>query len=70
MEICATIGSARSAEVNEALADLIISPPLEEYGILQFRAIDKLASIGYEEARRVLDDQQRTTRSNSTRPPL
>ena len=48
-----TIGSERNGEGRDQI-DLLISPPLQEIGLLDWKAFERAREIGYQEAKRVL----------------
>ena len=54
------VGSVPRAEQVRRTADLFLEPPIEKYGMLEFDAMDEIADVGYQYARRKLDDWQKT----------
>jgi NTE family protein/lysophospholipid hydrolase len=51
-----TLGSVERAGSAKAEADLYLQPPVEEFGMFEVTAIDRIVEIGYEHARRRLED--------------
>lgn len=44
------VGSSQGAEVNRAIADLYLNPPVDEVGLLQFSSFDEIVKRGYDYA--------------------
>jgi predicted acylesterase/phospholipase RssA len=42
-----TVGSLRTIEIVKAAADLYLNPPVSEFGIFDWRSIDKIIDAGY-----------------------
>ena len=43
-----TLNSVRVAEEVKRDADLYLHPPVEEFGMLEFDAVERIVAIGYE----------------------
>lgn len=54
------VGSVPRAEQVRQTADLFLEPPIEKYGMLQFDAMEEIADVGYQYARRKLADWKTT----------
>jgi predicted acylesterase/phospholipase RssA len=55
-------------KTNEAKrdADLCLRPPIDKYGVLEFRAIDQIVEVGYRYAQEKLEE----LRAGNTLPEL
>jgi predicted acylesterase/phospholipase RssA len=42
-----TVGSLRAVETVKAAADLYLTPPVSEFGIFDWHAIDRIIDAGY-----------------------
>lgn len=45
-----TVGSIRTIETAKSLAEVCIEPPVNEYGVFDWRSIDRIVEIGYRHA--------------------
>jgi predicted acylesterase/phospholipase RssA len=50
------VGSVLSSKAMEQQADLVFHPPVNDVGLLDFAAIDRLIDIGYRHATRILQE--------------
>ena len=55
LERTALLGSVRDSQTSGRLADLYLRPPVDEFGMASFGAIDRLVEIGYRHALDQLD---------------
>ena len=56
MQRTALLGSVRDSHAAGRQADLYLRPPIDEFGMTSFRAIDQLIDIGYRYARERIDE--------------
>jgi predicted acylesterase/phospholipase RssA/CRP-like cAMP-binding protein len=50
------LGSANQTQHNRAVADVYLNPPVENFGLLQFKSFDEIVQAGYDYANSVMDD--------------
>jgi NTE family protein len=50
------VGSVLSSKAMEQQADLVFHPPVNDVGLLDFSAIDRLIDAGYRHAVQVLEE--------------
>lgn len=50
------VGSASQSQRNKSVADVYLNPPVEDFGLLQFKSFDEIVEAGYDYANKVMDD--------------
>lgn len=50
------VGSASQSQRNKSVADIYLNPPVENFGLLQFKSFDEIVEAGYEYANRIMDE--------------
>ena len=51
------ISSSNQTQRNRSIADVYLNPPVENFGLLEFKSFDEIVEAGYDYANRVLDDE-------------
>jgi predicted acylesterase/phospholipase RssA/CRP-like cAMP-binding protein len=51
------LGSAGQSQHNRTVADIYLNPPVEDFGLLQFKSFDEIVAAGYEYASQQMDDK-------------
>ena len=51
------ISSSNQTQRNRSVADVYLNPPVENFGLLEFKSFDEIVEAGYDYANRVLDDE-------------
>jgi lysophospholipid hydrolase len=66
------LGSANQLMANQHLADLVIRPPVGQFGMLEYEAHEQLIDVGYESAKQQIEAWRRAQEShgaeNLTKP--
>ncbi|MGH7855644.1 MAG: cyclic nucleotide-binding and patatin-like phospholipase domain-containing protein [Candidatus Binatia bacterium] len=63
-----TVGSLRAVETVKAAADLYLSPPVSEFGIFDWRSIDKIIDAGYHYGLKIFAERGREVYSGAKSP--
>jgi predicted acylesterase/phospholipase RssA len=63
-----TVGSLRVVESVKAAADLYLSPPVSQFGIFDWRSIDKIIDAGYRHGLKILAERGRELYRGATTP--
>ncbi|HEX7953011.1 MAG TPA: hypothetical protein VF523_08110, partial [Burkholderiales bacterium] len=50
------VSSSQKTRDVKKIADLCLRPPIDDYGVLQFEALDEIAEVGYRYARARLQE--------------
>ena len=58
----ATLSSDRMTKLNYGFADLVLAPPIGQFGIVEFTALDQLIEVGYRHAIERLETLDRESR--------
>jgi hypothetical protein len=63
-----TVGGIRFLEAAKSEADYYLDPPVQDFGVFDWRSIDRIIDIGYRYALRKLEDSDAVVRLSRAKP--